>query len=427
MDDASGDRTLSDAAGFVRRRWLVIVIPIVLVPLFYLAGRSPETSSEGLYEGRSKVFIGRFALSATITGNQEVLAFAEATRLAQTQAELSVLPIVVERTLRATGVRHVGPRQIAEFFARGANVVPSTNADFIHYTARDPSPSQARALADAWARQATRYRRQLDTATIRSALRAVERRLEDLRSQGDRQSAVYHALIDKEQQLHTMNALQLANGAVVEATPEAVAVETSSDESLLRKRHLALLVGAALGGALALLAEMLDPRLRSPEDAEELLALPLLARLPKPDDQSAAGRPVVLADPGVAEAEAFRALRTAIEMANAERQAKVIALGTVGTSEGASLVVANLAVAFARAGRRVAAVDLAVRRPLLRRLFGLPSAPGLHEVALGEAELDDAATTVAVSRDDARNGRGDLEVRRNRRRTADRRHPEPTA
>jgi Mrp family chromosome partitioning ATPase len=56
----------------------------------------------------------------------------------------------------------------------------------------------------------------------------------------------------------------------------------------------------------------------------------------------------------------------------------------------------DLALALARAGRRVVLVDLAVAEPSLHRLFGLAHRPGMVDVALGDAPLEATLATVDV-------------------------------
>jgi capsular exopolysaccharide synthesis family protein len=65
-------------------------------------------------------------------------------------------------------------------------------------------------------------------------------------------------------------------------------------------------------------------------------------------------------------------------------------------SEGKSTTIANLAVAMARAGRRVCLVDIDLRRPYVANFFGLVGAAGLTDVALGHIGLDRALHTIAV-------------------------------
>jgi Mrp family chromosome partitioning ATPase len=63
-----------------------------------------------------------------------------------------------------------------------------------------------------------------------------------------------------------------------------------------------------------------------------------------------------------------------------------------------SLAVANLAVAFARAGLNVVLVDLDLRQPSLARLFGLTPVNGVTEVLLGLADVHGALEPVPIQR-----------------------------
>jgi non-specific protein-tyrosine kinase len=64
--------------------------------------------------------------------------------------------------------------------------------------------------------------------------------------------------------------------------------------------------------------------------------------------------------------------------------------------EGKSTTVANLAVALARNGRKVILADLDLRNPSLHRFFGLQNRPGLTQVALGTARMDDALARIPL-------------------------------
>src|SRR5205823_2019510 len=65
--------------------------------------------------------------------------------------------------------------------------------------------------------------------------------------------------------------------------------------------------------------------------------------------------------------------------------------------EGKSTTIANLAVALARAGQRVVLVDLDLRRPFVDRFFDLDDRPGLTQVAIGHATLEEALAPVPLS------------------------------
>jgi Mrp family chromosome partitioning ATPase len=162
-----------------------------------------------------------------------------------------------------------------------------------------------------------------------------------------------------------------------------------------------------LGIGLAFLWEALDTRVRSAEEIDERLHLPLLGRLPEPAKRLRAQNRLAMVDePNGVGAEAFRILRTNLEFANLERGAKTIMVTSALESEGKSTTAANLAVAFARAGKRVVLVDLDLRRPFVDKFFTLNGHPGVTQVALGMATLDEALIPVAVARPEGAHANG---------------------
>jgi Mrp family chromosome partitioning ATPase len=155
-----------------------------------------------------------------------------------------------------------------------------------------------------------------------------------------------------------------------------------------------------IGIVLAFIWETLDTRVRKAEEIAEQLGLPLLARLPQPRrGLRNKNRLATIDDPNGAAAEAFRMLRTNLDFTNIDRAAKTIMVTSAVESEGKSTTIANLAVTLARGGRRVALVDLDLRRPYLDRFFDLQGAPGLTQVALGHVELDQALARIPIAVD----------------------------
>jgi Mrp family chromosome partitioning ATPase len=94
--------------------------------------------------------------------------------------------------------------------------------------------------------------------------------------------------------------------------------------------------------------------------------------------------------------EAYRSLKTNIDFVNQTHGARVFMITSAAEREGKSTTSANLAMTFARAGKRVLLVDLDLRQPSISQLLSLPATPGLSNVAIGAAKLSDAITTVAV-------------------------------
>jgi Mrp family chromosome partitioning ATPase len=141
--------------------------------------------------------------------------------------------------------------------------------------------------------------------------------------------------------------------------------------------------------------EALDRRVRSEEDVEKELGLPLLARIPTPPRRHRGGIAMIEARSGVY-AEAIRRLATNIVFSDPDHPARVLMFTSALQEEGKSTTLANLAVALAAVGNRVVLVDLDLRRPSLASLFGVRRLTGLTDVAVGRKPLDSALCRVEL-------------------------------
>jgi capsular exopolysaccharide synthesis family protein len=104
----------------------------------------------------------------------------------------------------------------------------------------------------------------------------------------------------------------------------------------------------------------------------------------------------MLDDESGIQTEAYRKLRINLDFANLSIKARTIMVTSATEQEGKSTTVANLAVALARAGRRVVLVDLDLRKPFLDRFFDLTGRPGMTDVALGHVTLDQAMWSIPI-------------------------------
>jgi non-specific protein-tyrosine kinase len=91
---------------------------------------------------------------------------------------------------------------------------------------------------------------------------------------------------------------------------------------------------------------------------------------------------VMVHAPRSAAAEAYRTLSTNIQFSSLDRDVRTLLVTSVGSDEGKSIVLANLAITMAESGRRVVMVDCDLRRPSLHQLFGLADQPGLTTMVL---------------------------------------------
>jgi capsular exopolysaccharide synthesis family protein len=90
-------------------------------------------------------------------------------------------------------------------------------------------------------------------------------------------------------------------------------------------------------------------------------------------------------------AEQYRSLRTRIKRVESGRPLRAIAITSPAKGDGKSLTAANLALTMAQEfQQRVLLIDCDLRRPSVHRLFGLSDGPGLGDVLMNVAEVDQA-------------------------------------
>jgi succinoglycan biosynthesis transport protein ExoP len=392
---STGPATLNDYLAVLRRRKWIIVQTTVLVTVVALVVSLQQAK---VFQASAAMLVGDQDISGAVTGLPLANSASDPIRRVQTQAKLARVPEVARSAAASAGVAGVTQKSLLE----NSSVKGSPDSDFLTFTVRNGDAAASAVLATAYANAYANFRLALDTSTIKRARRELESQIVLLRESGDKTSAVYGDLVTKAQQLRTMELLQERNSVVEPAEAGSQIAPTPK-----RSAVLGLLVGLLLGTAIAFLWEALDKRVRSEGEIEQRLGMPILSFLPEPPRHlRGAGRLAMMDEPGEVHAEAVRRLRTNVEFANLDGEARTIMITSSVEREGKSTTIANLAVALARAGRSVVLVDLDLRKPTIAHFFGYRGTAGITDVVLGKAMLDDVIVNIPLLSDPSKGATG---------------------
>jgi capsular exopolysaccharide synthesis family protein len=382
---------LRDHVRVLRRRKWIALVAVVVVPAAALLFSASQPAE---YQATAQVLLGNQPLqSGTSTSAGPVPLDPQ---WVQTQADLATTPVLAGRVVSAA---HIKGYSVQALLA-SSSVTPALNSNLLTFQVTDRVPSTAVALATEYARQFTIYRRELDTAAVHRLLTGVRARIRRLKREIDAGSAgrsvrqEYALLLGTEEQLRTSEALQTGNSVLAAPAQHASQVAPTP----VRDGVVGLALGILLGLGLAFLTETLDTRIRSADEIGAALELPLLARLARPPRRlQRHDYLVMLAEAAGPRVDAYRILVKNIELTTVGRPIRTLLVTSAVAREGKSTTAANLAVAFAQAGKQVALVDMDFRRPYLPNLFGVMPVRGITDVVLGETDLMQVLAPIETS------------------------------
>lgn len=159
---------------------------------------------------------------------------------------------------------------------------------------------------------------------------------------------------------------------------------------------IGLLIGLGLGYGFALLRNILDVSVKSPEDLENIgISLigwvPTFMREPKAGRHTHTEQELVLAyNSDSVPAEAFRTLRTRLQFSKLEPEPiKTILITSSIPREGKTIISSNLAASFALSSR-VLLLDCDFRKPRMHNIFNMKRYPGLCDYLFGTVPIEEA-------------------------------------
>ncbi|HLO31259.1 MAG TPA: polysaccharide biosynthesis tyrosine autokinase [Anaerolineales bacterium] len=210
-------------------------------------------------------------------------------------------------------------------------------------------------------------------------------RLTQLQKTLDLYQGIYVNLLNSLESLRLARLQNTPN--IVQIEPATVPLEPIRPRPLLNT-VLAGVLGLMLAAGIIFLVEYLDDTIKTMEDVERILQVPVIGYIAeiKRNSKSEAGLYVVR-QPRSPVSEAFRLLRTNLEFAGVDHPIRRLLVTSTGPNEGKTTIVVNLAAVISQGGRKVVLMDADLRRPKLHRFLGLPNQFGLSDLFRGEVTM----------------------------------------
>lgn len=345
-----------------------------------------------VYEAQTTLIVGLSLTAVSPDSNQLLVS----QRLSQTYAELALTPPVLERVIAALKL-NTSPADLR----KRVSPDPHLNTTLLTITARDGNADHAAAIANEVSNElialspTVQARRILDDSVLAGNLRATQAQIDQAQAELDDLVARSNRTPQEEARVQSLENRLLAlrstyaslltyasnSGAnLLNVVSPATSPQEPAAPQILFNTALGAIAGLLAMIALGFTREYLDDTLKVPEDVERETSLPTLGSITSMRSGRHSDpmyRLVTLLYPRSQASESFRALRTNVEFASVDIPIRSLLVTSSVPGEGKTTVAANLAVAFAQAGRRTVLVDADLRHPEIHALFKCANDIGL--------------------------------------------------
>ncbi|MDG5750971.1 polysaccharide biosynthesis tyrosine autokinase [Qipengyuania sp. XHP0211] len=223
---------------------------------------------------------------------------------------------------------------------------------------------------------------QLRSAALDEQDRGVQYNV--LKRVADTNRSLYDTLLSR---FNELNATAGATSNNVSIVDRAEVPRKPTSPSLLINLILSLLGGGLFAAGYVALREHFDDVVRSPEDVERKLGMPMLGLIPRAEDADELAE--ARDDPKSSINEAYQSLVTNLFYATSTGLPDVLMVTSAQASEGKTTTSNAIARSIARLGKSVVLVDGDLRRPTLHKAIGKPDQSGLTEVLGGHKTVDE--------------------------------------
>lgn len=185
--------------------------------------------------------------------------------------------------------------------------------------------------------------------------------------------------------IYKLNNVSIIDKAVEDTSP--------SNNTFFRDFVLAIFLAVAGSSAIIFVIYYFDDTLRSTENVESELDMPLIGKIFKDKNDTEL---VVDKKPKAVTSENIRTLRANLQFSSIDKELKTLLITSTIPGEGKSYISSNLAISFAQAGKKVLIIDCDLRKGRQHRMFKLNSRKGLSNLLISDNSYKDyiAATKI---------------------------------
>lgn len=211
---------------------------------------------------------------------------------------------------------------------------------------------------------------------------------------------IYTTLLEKREEAKITEAGKLGDVHIIDpAEKPRNPIKPNKRKNLIS----GLILGIGFGIGLAIFLDSLDFSLKSQDDIEKKVNLPVLASIPSIEQNGEfhllkrrhhkklyyAGKLLSqnLEIPHLYESYQTFALNFAF--INAEKKYKTLLVTSPGAGAGKTLTAINIAQLYAKNGAKILLIDCDLRRPMLHKILELPQKPGLSDLLIEKAKMDE--------------------------------------
>ena len=366
-------RQLPDYLDALRRRWRVVVCAVV----------AAATAAFAIAQLQTEMYRATASLILDNSRPVEVVLQTSAGRSLDPERDVNTSTALVRTSRLAAKVkRELGlPLTVTQILDE-VRATTRGNSNVLDITVDDRSPVQAAQIANAFAREYVRFRRDAWRTAYLQAIKLAEKRLAALTPRG-RRGAEGRSLRARLADLQTAATLQTGGAQRVDAAK--VPIQPAAPQP---KRAVAIgaILGLILGAVLAIILEFRDRRIKDEDDVEQATSVDITGRIPV--RKQGAVSPWNWPDG----TEAFVALAAKLRHQGVGSGPQTVMIASAGVGDGKTSTTLGLGAALARIGLRVIAVEADLRDPAFARYVALSGQPqarrGLVGLLVGGSSLE---------------------------------------